>query len=455
MVTKPQAKKAEYDRIRAKPFTRIHGRPTRNGVDRLASEAGDATLETQIPGFDWAEEHGLLAEVVGIQQYLAKTNKTYVLPTEPSVFDSRIRADTADHLVQKYTAQNDQKIESWSVLVGARAAVKENIMDAVDLMYYEQLKDEVLGFKQVHIIDYLDHLKSWCKMNATARKEMKDEYFSGWAQDEHITAFAARLKRGKRELAVNGVTVTDEEICDHYVIQMYSRGVFDKSEMTEYEKKADPQKTWAATQAYFEDVVDEHEEYENNTGGSNKRVKFDSAASVHEADEDLGDDLRRYIESLASEKEANKENVANMQATTDQMLAIHNNYKGQMESKDNQIKEMVAQVKALTESVTVLTTMVTNQQRGGGGGDDNKRVDDGKRRRGNPRPLKEKRRDGPDTRPPWLLRNANMGAYCWTCGYNPTGKGHTSATCKTKAPGHDEAATLSSRRGGSAANKPE
>ena len=56
MVTKPQAKKAEYDRIRAKPFTRIHGRPTRNGVDRLASEAGDATLETQIPGYDWAGE---------------------------------------------------------------------------------------------------------------------------------------------------------------------------------------------------------------------------------------------------------------------------------------------------------------------------------------------------------------------------------------------------------------
>ena len=455
MVTKPQAKKAEYDRIRAKPFTRIHGRPTRNGVDRLASEAGDAVLETQIPGFDWAGEHGLLAEVVGDALYTDKTGKTYILPTEPQVFDSRIRADTPDHLLKKYTAQNDQKIESWSVLLGARAAVKENIMDAVDLTYYEQLKDEVLGYKQVSILEYIDHLKSWCKINATARKEMKDEYFSGWAEDEHITAFAARLKRGKKELAVNDITVTDEEICDHYVIEMYGRGVFDKSEMTEYEKKPDPQKTWAATQAYFEGVVSEHEEYENNTGGRNKRVKFDSAASVHEADADLGDDLRRYIQSLASEKEANKENVANMQASTDQMLSIQKEHRGQMEHKDNQIKELLAQVKALTESVTVLTTMVTNHQRGGGGDDDNKRGNDGKRRRGKPQPRKEKRPDGPDTRPPWLLRNANMGAYCWTCGYNPTGKGHTSATCKTKAPGHDDAATLSNRRGGSEANKPE
>ena len=223
----------------------------------------------------------------------------------------------------------------------------------------------------------------------------------------------------------------------------------------EYEKKADPDKTWAATQTYFEGVVDEHEEYENNTGGAGKRVKFDLAASVHEADENLGNDLRRYIESLASEKEANKENVANMQTATDRMMAVQNSYKGQLETKDGQIKELVAQVKSLTESVIVLTKMATNQQRSGGGGDDGKRGDDGRRTRGKPRPLTAKRPDGPDTRPPWLLRNANMGAYCWTCGYNPTGKGHTSATCKTKAPEHDEAGTLNDKRGGSEANRPE
>ena len=106
------------------------------------------------------------------------------------------------------------------MLLGARAAIKDNIMDAVDLMYYEQLKDEVLGFKQVQIIDYLNHLKSWCKMNATARKTMKDEYYIGWAPEEHIMAFAARLKRGKKELGTNGVTVTDGKIRNHYVIEM-------------------------------------------------------------------------------------------------------------------------------------------------------------------------------------------------------------------------------------------
>ena len=158
---------------------------------------------------------------------------------------------------------------------------------------------------------------------------------------------------------------------------------------------------------------------------------------------------------MTSEKEASKKNVANMQAATDQMLSIQNNYKGQLEAKDGQIKELVAQVKSLTKSVTVLTKTTTNQQQNDGSrGEKGKRGDDSKRKRDKPRPLTAKRPDGPATRPPWLLRNANMGAYCWTCGYNPTGKGHTSVTCKTKAPGHDKAATLNNKRGGSKANKP-
>ena len=158
--------------------------------------------------------------------------------------------------------------------MGVRAGIKDNIMDALDLTYYGQLKDKVLGYSQVTIVQFI----------------------------------------------------------------------------------------WTATQAYFEGVIQDHEEFENNTGGRGKRVKFDLVVSVHEADKELGDDLRWYIEGLASEKEAKKQNVANMQAATDQMLAVQSTYKNQFETKDSQIKELVEQIKSLTESVTVLTKMVTSQQ---------------------------------------------------------------------------------------------
>ena len=62
---------------------------------------------------------------------------------------------------------------------------------------------------------------------------------------------------------------------------------------------------------------------------------------------------------------------------------------------------------------------------------------------------------GKETRPRWLLKMINIGGYCWSCGYNPMGKSHTSATCKRKAPGHKDDATASNRKAGSEANKPE
>ena len=151
----------------------------------------------------------------------------------------------------------------------------------------------------------------------------------GWKEEEHITAFKARLMQGKKELAINGIVVNDDEIWDHYVIKMYKRKIFDKNEMMEYEKLADPDKDWDPTHAYFEDIFEDHEEYENNTGGASKKVQFESAASVRECGKELGDDLPRYIKVLASDKEADKEKVANMQVATDQILLIQDDYKGQ------------------------------------------------------------------------------------------------------------------------------
>ena len=60
--------------------------------------------------------------------------------------------------------------------------------------------------------------------------------------------------------------------------------------------------------------------------------------------------------------------------------------------------------------------------------------------------------------PDWI----NWGGYCHTHGYDPMGKGHDSASCKTNrfngkggpADGHDKTATRTNRKGGSEDNKP-
>ena len=48
--------------------------------------------------------------------------------------------------------------------------------------------------------------------------------------------------------------------------------------------------------------------------------------------------------------------------------------------------------------------------------------------------------------------NFDPNGYCWTHGYK-VHKNHTSATCKRKAPGHQDAATRENPMGGSTKNK--
>ena len=55
-----------------------------------------------------------------------------------------------------------------------------------------------------------------------------------------------------------------------------------------------------------------------------------------------------------------------------------------------------------------------------------------------------------------MIKLSNIGEYCFSCGFDPIGKGHTSKMCKSKKKlaGHDETATRTDRKGGSVANKP-
>ena len=126
----------------------------------------------------------------------------------------------------------------------------------------------------------------------------------------------------------------------------------------------------------------------------------------------------------------------------------------QLAAKDKQMKALIEQVAQLTPIVKALTKKVTEANDGGGSLRKRTQVRFAAADKENQGP-NAKAVTGKDTRPPWLLKMSNMGGYCWSCGYNPVGKSHTSETCKRKAPGNKDDVTASSRKGGSEANKPE
>ena len=85
ITSREQTRRTEYNRIREKPFTRIHGKPSRTDYDLLVEETKKIAVTVQIPAYeDWADKYGLLAEVLGETEYLAKTGKNYVEPVKIS-----------------------------------------------------------------------------------------------------------------------------------------------------------------------------------------------------------------------------------------------------------------------------------------------------------------------------------------------------------------------------------
>ena len=333
----------------------------------------------------------------------------------------------------------------------------KNIRDALDLTYYEQLHDDTLGYSQVTVRQYLDHLADkWCKINTTVNKKMKDHFYCDWAEDEHLTAYGARLTKERGELVANGITLDDDVVVEHYVLQMYKRGEFDRRDMTTYKAKPDNQKTFELTMLYFEGLVAAQEEFEQNAGGPNKRARYESAAGVQEASEKMGAEIRQYMESLASTKEKEQADKANLQEANELMLAMQNNLQSQPAAKDEQMKELLTQVAQLTANVVALTKKVTETGDGCGGLRKRTQVRFAAADKENQAP-NAKATAGKDNRPPLLLKMSNMGEYCWSCGYNPVGKSHTRPTCKRKAPapGHTDDAMTDNRMGGSEANKTE
>ena len=84
--------------------------------------------------------------------------------------------------------------------------------------YYEQLKDELMGYKEVSICDYFEHLDAyWCKMNTKTVQKMTAEFYEPWDQQMHVTKFAKGLDKHQEYLATAGIEITDAAKLQFYV----------------------------------------------------------------------------------------------------------------------------------------------------------------------------------------------------------------------------------------------
>jgi hypothetical protein len=161
--------------------------------------------------------------------------------------------------------------------------------------------------------------------------------------------------------------------------------------------------------AYFEHFLEATDTYEQNAGGGMAgRNCYESANQMA----DVGDEIRKYIQQLASAGAANATDTAN---------------NAQMKEK---LATMEAEIKKLTATITAMTAKMSNNE--------NRDPNIGTNRDGGRERV---------TRWPQMTSLQNMGAYCHLHGFHLVGANHDSTTCNRKKDGHNRAATWTNRLG--------
>ena len=125
----------------------------------------------------------------------------------------------------------EAKHENWkrdyAVYSGFCKGCKENMMKALDARYYKQLSEKTFKYSKLLPWDFITHLETkWVFLDEMQIQQLKDKYKKGWRPNEHISAFARRLNENQAKLATDGITISDVDKNQHYMLQIWKSDMF-------------------------------------------------------------------------------------------------------------------------------------------------------------------------------------------------------------------------------------
>lgn len=262
------AETAAYEKARSQPFNQINGLPSRFDFHELGKQV--VTLLHQ-PNSCIAEHHdsGFIGEVLTNQQYFTATgqNNPYVtLDDYEEQYDSSITDAMTDAARKQAEALWGDRLVTVATRRGCLRGVCNNLREAIDERYYEQLKDTHHKYNKVKIKEYLDHLDTvWCRLSIDGIEKAKEHYYREKTEDQYTTAGMAKtLDEEAETLATDGIIISEADMKQHFLVQTRKNYRFTRQEWRDYNKKPDADRDWAATKTYFKDLEVDNNTYNND-----------------------------------------------------------------------------------------------------------------------------------------------------------------------------------------------
>ena len=390
-------------------FTPIQGQPTDDDLTALRDVLYPLLLE--IP-YDDEGDHNLIGLIEPAASYTHTWGAAFTVPARPPAYP--VIANDATPVVRaRSEAEHAVLVRDFASYEAAERATAKFIRDAVDELWYRDLKHARSFYTSVTAKQLIDHLDANCGgLHPSELVNLPTEMMTYYAKAEGIPEYINMLEEAQRKLARAKLPMSDDQLLAIASTAVLASEHYPRP-TDEWEAKTRNHKTWSNWKTHYRAA---HLARKRQQLAAGQPAYHGAANAVTAVDAPITPEtfarLDGYLDNLAA--------AATTERTTLTQL-IENN------------ASLTASVTALTASVTALTAAYTLLSNGNAPTAPNP-----------PSAPKTTKRNKPDPNP---------AGYCWTHGYR-VGVGHSSATCTSKAEGHKDAATRTNNMGGSQRGKP-
>ena len=140
-------------------------------------------------------------------------------PKDPSLYDNSIAAIDTTFARSKKEKTHARKEKEYEKYLGVTESIRALILQAVEIPYLEELKEEYIKYDEVMPTDMIHHLCSKIsKVTNRDKAAVNREIFITW-EPTVLTAYFKKIETTKKKLERWNINITNNNIVIHIVEQ--------------------------------------------------------------------------------------------------------------------------------------------------------------------------------------------------------------------------------------------
>ena len=303
-----------------------------------AARSVPTTAEARPNGLMLGHIHLVLDDAT-MATILSDATYTYqeVHPNLPA-YDANAASNGNASQREQQVAEHRRKEEEKARDIGVKKGLLELMKYAAgDLM--SEIEEDYVGLSNKSIQACLKHLESNVVVEMTGEEKItfKAAVFSNpWNPVNKLTSWTKEIDEKCKEMTLLGIKHNDDDKLDALVKQAADSDYFTASQLQDWDKKPEADKTWNAGKKYFAEQYHKQLQYSKKTargagyGGSLSAVDERDATEEKSQDTDQRDDFHLLFATILKDQDKRiEENQAKMEGLLADMAAsIASNNRG-------------------------------------------------------------------------------------------------------------------------------